>query len=495
MKPADLRIRNATIVNAWGIQNADIAVRDEKIVAIGDADDMPAAAAEIDANGRTVLPGLVDPHVHMGGEFPFERNCETEPISAATGGITTMLQYRLSSTASFLETFPYFRDYAANTFIVDTAFHFILSSLEQVEEIPAYVREFGIPSFKFYMGGYEPGNPIGLVSVNDAVIYRAMEFVRGLGPYAYVMVHAEDDSIVSLLTRRVEASGRNDMQAFSESRPAFCEEQDILRAIWFAELTGSPLYVPHTTVGLAVDRAAEARLRGHKVLLETCPHYLGCTWDDPHLRERGIGVGKVKPPLRDRPNQDRLWWGLAHGFIHTVGSDHVPIIKRGSDLWDERPGFAGLATLLPVLLSEGVNTGRILLEKVAEVTSFNPARTFGFYPRKGAIQIGADADLVIVDLERTQEVNAETTQSHYSSAVDGRTLRGWPVLTIRRGEVIFADGRVPDSVRPGSGRVLERAATPDPYTAQASRESAMAADRETRAADRQAAALLPNPVH
>jgi len=456
VRSADVIVRNGSIVNAWGTVRADIAIRDEKIVAIGDAADLPPAEQEIDARGRPVLPGLVDPHVHMGGEFPFERNCETEPRSAAAGGITTLLQYRLSATASFLQTFPHFRDYAARTFIVDTAFHFILSSMQQVEEIPAYAREFGIPSFKFYMGGYEPGNPIGLVSVNDAILFRAMELVRDLGSYAYVMVHAEDDSLVSLLTERAHTSGRSDMQAFSESRPAFCEEQDVLRAIWLAELTGCPLYVPHTTVGLAVDAAAEARQRGHSVLLETCPHYLGCTWDDEHLARRGIGVGKVKPPLRDRPNQDRLWWGLANGAIHTVGSDHVPIIKRGTDLWDERPGFAGLATLLPVLLSEGLSRGRVTLEKIAEVTSLNPARIFGFYPRKGALQVGADADLVIVDPDLEQEVTQETTLSLYSSAFDGRTLRGWPVLTMLRGSVVFAGGRIPDSVKPGSGQVLER---------------------------------------
>jgi dihydroorotase-like cyclic amidohydrolase len=464
---ADVVVRNGVIVNAWGSVRADLAIRDEKVVAIGAPDEIPDGAEEIDARGRPVLPGLLDPHVHMGGEFPFERNCDTEPRSAAAGGITTLLQYRLSSTASFLETFPHFRDHAARTFIVDTAFHFILSSMEQVEEIPDYVREFGIPSFKFYMGGYEPGNPIGLVSVNDAILFRAMELVRDLGPYAYVMVHAEDDSLVSMLTERAHASGRNDMQAFSDSRPAFCEEQDVLRAIWLAELTGSPLYVPHTTVGLAVDTAAEARMRGHRVLLETCPHYLGCTSDDEHLAARGIGVGKVKPPLRDTENQDRLWWGLANGAIHTVGSDHVPIIKRGTDLWDERPGFAGLSTLLPVMLSEGYARGRVTLEKIAEVTSLNPARIFGFHPRKGALQVGSDADLVIVDLDLEQEVTAETTLSDYSSAFDGRTLRGWPVLTMRRGEVIFADGRIPDTVRPGSGHVLERnpVAAPEPALA------------------------------
>jgi dihydropyrimidinase len=207
-------------------------------------------------------------------------------------------------------------------------------------------------------------------------------------------------------------------------------------------------------VGAAIDAAIEARRRGHCVLLETCPHYLLLTAQDPRLAAQGPAAGKVSPPLRDEANQQRLWWGLAHGYIQTVGSDHVPIRKSGQALWDERPGFAGLATALPALLTHGVLPGRITLEKVAEVTALNPARVFGFSPPKGAIAPGFDADLVVVDLEREAPVGPESTHSWYTSAFEGMTLRGWPALTLRRGAVVFRDGQALG--RPGSGRILER---------------------------------------
>lgn len=452
MRRADLVLRNGRLVTPLGELPAGLAVRDGRIAAVADDDDLPPAEAVIDCRGRVVLPGLVDPHVHMGGEFPFEQNCQTEPRSAAAGGITTILQYRLSADRSFLETFDRYRGVVEASFIVDTAFHFIISGPEQVEEIPEYARRFGVRSFKFYLGGYERDNPIGLRMVDDATLFRAMELIRDLGPYAYCMVHAEHDALVSALTRRVKASGRRDGAAYSEARPAFCEELDIARAIWLAELTGCPLYVVHTSVGRGVDLAAEARLRGVQVVLETCPHYLALTYDDRRLASLGPGYSKVSPPLRRAADQERLWWGLRNGLVQTVGSDHVPLLKRGTDVWGERPGFAGLATVLPVLLSEGVHRGRISLEKVAEVCSYNPARLFGLYPQKGAIQVGADADLVVVDLEREAEVNEETTLSRYSSAFQGMKLKGWPVTTIRRGEVIFDEGEI--RAAPGSGRLL-----------------------------------------
>lgn len=140
--------------------------------------------------------------------------------------------------------------------------------------------------------------------------------------------------------------------------PDFVEEQDILRAIWLAKLQGCGLYVPHTTVGMAVAAAGEARVAGHRVVLETCPHYLVRTPTDPRLLCQGHGVGKVAPALRDQWHQDQLWTACAAGHIHTIGSDHVPIRKTGAALWEEKPGFPGLATMLPVILTHGVAAGR-----------------------------------------------------------------------------------------------------------------------------------------
>ncbi|MGY1741365.1 MULTISPECIES: dihydroorotase [unclassified Blastococcus] len=452
---ADLVLRNARVVLPDAVvPRSGVVVRDGKITAIAADVDLPDADEVIDCGDRPLLPGIVDPHVHLGGSTPYIEICRSESVTAAVGGVTTLMQYKRSAT-SLLETFPAERQIAAENSSFDTGFHFILNNMEQVYEIPDYAREFGVVSFKFYMGGYSKGNPIGLVSVDDAILYEAMARIRDLGPYAWCMVHAEDHALVEHLTAKVKATGAEDLAAYTASRPHFVEEQDVLRAIWLAELQGSPLYVPHTTIGAAVAASETAARSGLRVKLETCPHYLALTYDDVRLAKQGAGVGKVAPALRDDAEREALWAGLANGTIKTIGSDHVPIVKTGAALWEEKPGFAGLATSLPVVLTEGVAKGRIDLLKVAEVMCRNPAATFGIAD-KGSIAVGMDADLVLVDMETEKVVAPETTRSLYTSAFEEMPLVGWPVLTVRRGEIQLRDGEV--TVVPGSGRIL----TPQP---------------------------------
>ncbi len=451
MKTADLVVRNARLVTPSGVIEGGFAVRDGKFAAIGDDDTLPDAPDRIDARGRLVLPGLVDPHVHLGGAFPYEQNCVTECESAAAGGVTTLLQYRRSAT-SFLETFDGDLATARRTMSLDTAFHFIISSLAQAEEIPQYAARWGVRSFKLYMGGYAPGNPIGLVVVDDGVFFRAMEHIRELGPYAYCMVHAENQGLYLFLTDRAHHGGRLDLGAYVASRPPFVEDEAVSRSVRLAELQGCALYVVHTTIGSAVDTAVAARRRGARVVIETCPHYLALTADDARLASQGPAIGKVSPPLRDQAQQDLLWAAIGRGEVDLIGTDHVPILKTGATVWEERPGFAGLATMLPVLVTFGLLRGRITPERLAALTAATPARTFGIWPRKGAIAVGADADAVIVDLDREAVVAPAATHSRYTSAFEGVPLRGWPALTLRRGETVFADGEV--RLRPGSGEVL-----------------------------------------
>lgn len=448
---ADLVVANGRIVVPAGVIHGGFAARDGRIIAVGDDDSLPPADARIDARGRLVLPGLVDPHVHLGGATPYEQNCVTECASAAAGGVTTLLQYRRSAT-TFLETFDADLATARRTMALDTAFHFIISSLAQADEIPEYARRWGVRSFKLYMGGYAPGNPIGLVAVDDGVLYAAMERIRELGPYAYCMVHAENQGLYLLLTDRQKRGGRLDLGAYAASRPPFVEEEAVARAAWLAELQRCALYVVHTTVGGAIDAAVAARRRGARIVIETCPHYLALTADDERLASQGPAIGKVSPPLRERAEQEQLWAAVAAGHVDTIGTDHVPIRKTGAGVWEERPGFAGLATMLPALLTHGVLRGRISPVRLAELTALAPARLFGLAPRKGAIAVGADADAVIVDLDRETVVGPEVTHSRYTSAFEGAPLRGWPLLTLRRGEVVFEDGEV--RLRPGSGEIL-----------------------------------------
>jgi len=451
VRNADLIIANARLVTPRGVIDGGAAIRDGRFIAIGDDDTLPDAERRIDARGRLVFPGLVDPHVHLGGAFPYEQNLVTECRSAAAGGVTTLLQYRRSPT-TFAETFPGELETNRQKMGLDTAFHFIISSLEQAESIPEYAERWGVRSFKLYMGGYAPGNPIGLVPVDDGVLFRAMELIRELGPYAYCMVHAENQGLYMLLTERAHRSGRLDLSAYAMSHPAFIEEEAVARITWLGELARCAVYVVHTTTRAAIASAVAARHRGARVVIETCPHYLALTIDDARLLSQGPATGKVSPPLRDAAERDGLWDAIARGEIDLIGTDHVPILKTGATVWEERPGFAGLGTLLPVMITFGLLRGRLSPERLAELCALSPARTFGIAPRKGAIAVGADADAVIVDLEREAPVAPERTHSRYTSAFEGLPLRGWPVLTLRRGEVVFDDGEV--HLREGSGEIL-----------------------------------------
>ena len=451
MTHADVVIANARLVTPRGIVKGSASVRDGKFIAIGDDVAKPDADERIDAHGRLVLPGLVDPHVHLGGAFPYEQNLVTECVSAAAGGVTTLLQYRRSPT-TFFETFPGELETNQKKMALDTAFHFIISSLEQAEGIPEYAKRWGVRSYKLYMGGYAPGNPIGLVPVDDGVFWRSMELVRELGPYSYVMCHAENQGIYMLMNKRAHDSGRTDLSAYAMSHPETMEIEAVQRLVWLGEQTGCPVYVVHTTTGEAIAIAAAARKRGAKVTIETCPHYLALTIDDARLASQGPAIGKVSPPLRDQRQQDALWAGIASGEVNLIGTDHVPIAKTGATVWEERPGFAGLATLLPVLVTFGLVRGRLTPERLAELCSGAPSRVFGLAPRKGAIAVGADADAVIVDTEREVAVGPDVTHSRYSSAFEKLPLRGWPVLTMRRGETVFADGEV--RLKEGTGEIL-----------------------------------------
>lgn len=450
----DLLLTGGSVVTPGRVIPASVAVSGEQIVGLfATGVELPAATEMIDCSGKVVYPGIVDPHVHLGGRAPYDQICESESVSAAIGGATTLLQYRLSRS-TFFDTFPEERRIAKEKLSVDTGFHFIISNADQVLEIPGYAAEFGVATFKHYMGGYPAGNPIGLEMVSDAILYESMQRIRQLGPHAYCMVHCEDDSLVLHLTEQVKSRGDVEytLADYEATRPGFVEEQDILRAIWLAELTDCPLYIVHTTVGAALEPAAASRRRGNNVVLEVCPHHLMLSTDDERLASQGPGIGKVSPPLRGDEDREALWQGVATRQIDLVGTDHVPITKTGAALWEERPGFAGLAVSLPAMLTKGVLEGRIGLPDVARLMSENPARLFGYYPRKGAILPGSDADLVVVDMDLEQVVGPEVTKSEYTSAFDGLALKGWPIVTVRRGEVLFRDGEYLGS--PGTGRIL-----------------------------------------
>jgi dihydroorotase-like cyclic amidohydrolase len=371
----------------------------------------------------------------------------TETAQAARGGITTILLYIRTKEPSYI---PFYRERAAvgeENVHIDFGFHFGIQREEHIHEIDAIVAETGVRSFKLYFG-YEPDNPIGIVPATDGWVYATMRKAAGiLG--GVVSVHCENTGIASWLKAELQATGRQDLGAYTESRPAFCEVETIGRMIFLSELTGCPLYVVHTTVGQGPVIAEQARARGVDVTIETCPHYLTRSCYDPDLDMRA----KISPPLRDREEIEGLWRGIFAGTVRSLGSDHVPFFpKEGKDLWAEKPGIVSFPWELALLLHHGVHERGLPLSRLVELSSANPARRFGLYPRKGSLQAGADADLVLVDLDEEREV---VHTGNGTCIYEGWKLRGWPVVTVSRGRVVYEDGEVdPDAA--GHGRCVTR---------------------------------------
>jgi dihydroorotase-like cyclic amidohydrolase len=424
-----------------------VAVTGESIAAVGVNGALPAGHREIDAGGRVLMPGVIDPHCHLGVNYPYDEDMRTETAQAARGGITTILLYIRTKEPSYI---PFYRERAAvgeENVHIDFGFHFGIQREEHIHEIDAIVAETGVRSFKLYFG-YEPDNPIGIVPATDGWVYATMRKAAGiLG--GVVSVHCENTGIASWLKAELQATGRQDLGAYTESRPAFCEVETIGRMIFLSELTGCPLYVVHTTVGQGPVIAEQARARGVDVTIETCPHYLTRSCYDPDLDMRA----KISPPLRDRKEIEGLWRGIFAGTVRSLGSDHVPFFpKEGKDLWAEKPGIVSFPWELALLLHHGVHERGLPLSRLVELSSANPARRFGLYPRKGSLQAGADADLVLVDLDEEREV---VHTGNGTCIYEGWKLRGWPVVTVSRGRVVYEDGEVdPDAA--GHGRCVTR---------------------------------------
>ncbi|MFQ6111358.1 MAG: dihydroorotase family protein, partial [Nitrospinota bacterium] len=313
-------------------------------------------------------------------------------------------------------------------------------------------ESLGITSFKFYLTYRGPDAELmGISGIDDGFLYECMSEVASLSG-GLLCLHAENIEIIQRLRQKLIASGRADLRAYSESRPPFTEAEAIGRAISLAEAARCPILIHHLSSRKGLEEVRGGRRRFPFIYLETTPTFL------THTEDSELGAaGKVKPPLRKREDLEALWKGLKGGTIDTVGSDHVPRKRalKEADLWNPVTGVPGAATLLPVLLSEGAHRRGMSLEQVARATSFNPARLYGLYPRKGCLAPGSEADLTVVDMELEKEVRAEELFSHADySLYEGWRLRGWPVLTMVRGRVVMRDGKVTGQA--GSGRYVPR---------------------------------------
>jgi dihydroorotase-like cyclic amidohydrolase len=450
---ADLFLTGCRVVKPDAVIECSLAVRDGVIAAVVRPGESVTARRTIDAGGRHVLPGLLDTHVHLGNAAQsFAADCVTESRHAVTGGVTTLLPFVITRGA-YADFLPEARAAVAAGSLVDMAFHAIIIREAQIAEIPRMAGEFGVRSVKAFMAykGREI-SPSGIQGMADDQIFSVFRQVAQV-PGGLAIVHCENMELIELHQQPFVAAGRQDTAAWSDGRPVFGELEAIRRMVAFAEAAGVRLLIPHMGVGQGSEFLRRKTWGRARVATETCPHYLVFDKD----RDRGV-MGKVNPPLRSAEHVAALWERLVDGTVDVLGSDHCPFTRavKGSELWSARAGITGgSAMILPVLLTEGVHRGRLSLPQVVELTSARAARLFGLYPRKGALEVGSDADLVVVDLDREVEVDLRTLNSVVDfSPYEGYSARGWPALTVAGGEVVYEKGEVV-AERP-RGRYLPR---------------------------------------
>ncbi len=459
--PFDLVVRGGTVVlpQADGVA-ADIAISEGKIAAILAPGTEVDAAETLDVTDQVVLPGVIDVHLHLGHGKDIARprvpeDAATETAAAALGGITTFIPY-LMATDPFETLFDEVNAVTEAGARIDFGYHFIISTEAQLAGVPRYAREFGVPSFKIFMnnrGG--EGSRLGLPDIDDGFLLRLCEAAAENG--GMVCPHPENIEAAWVLRKRLMAEdpdGRGGLRAWNASRPPFVEADAVQRAGLFARETGARLYIVHTSSRAALDAGLRARDAGTAITIETCPHYL--THD---IEWEGGDVGKINPPLREPDDCEALWDGVVSGDIDTVATDHVhrDLSAKAGGIWKASPGCGGLETLLPVMLTDGYHEREMPLGRIVTLLASAPADAMGLSHCKGRIEVGLDADLAIVDLEREYPYRrADVRSSAGYSIYEGRRFKGKVVHTLVRGRFVLRDGALIDDAV-GTGRYVSRA--------------------------------------
>jgi len=454
----DLIVRGGQVVTASDVVETAVAIRGDRIVAIGSEALLPPADRVIDASGKYVLPGLIDCHLHIGPEYD---DWKTAPLAAARTGLTTLLPFVVCEEGEALpKALVRLREEAQALSVLDFGFHFILNHEPAIlDGIPEAVR-LGVTSFKLFMTYKKRGKRM----VSDEFIAKTMERLSPLG--GLCQLHCENGDVLCYLEDKAIAEGRTAPADFPATCPDWTEEEAINRAILIGRLTDCPVYVVHLSTKVGLDRIVRAQGEGQRVWAETCPQYLLLT--DTEM-ERWGPFAKIGPPLRPHGGPDRaaLWAGSERGFVSTVASDHSPRVPAAKEPgWknifvdpEGKPipfGAPSLETLVPLVYSEGVVKRHLPMTWMARVLSENPARIFGLYPRKGVIRVGADADLTIWDpepewtIERTQHLGIAGFTPY-----EGWPARGRPWMTLVRGQTVLGPGGAIEQ-KPGFGCYLSR---------------------------------------
>ncbi len=458
MQQRGVVIRGGEVISALDSVRADVYCRDGVIVAIGPDLDVPADTEVIDAGGQLVFPGGIDAHTHM--ELPFMGTTSADDFFTGTaagvaGGTTTIIDFVIPNrNQSLLDARNYWFANAEKA-CADYAFHMAVTwcSDQVAREMRQVYHDDGITSFKTFMAY------TGAIGVDDDELIGVIDTAGSLG--ALVTAHCEHGLAVQSLQRRLVAEGKTAPKYHPQSRPSWVEGEATHRAITLARCSGQPIYIVHLTCREAMDAVVRARQEGLMVFVETCPQYLlldDSVYDKPDFE----GAAYVmSPPIRPKGHQEVLWNALSAGLIHHVATDHCPFNQAtqkiaGKDDFTKIPnGAAGIENRIALMYTYGVAQGRLTPQQFVDVCCTQPAKIFGLYPRKGAIRVGADADLVVYDPARSGTISASTHHHRCDRNIfEGFALKGGVSHTIVGGKVLYKDGDL--RVVRGAGRYLKR---------------------------------------
>src|SRR5499425_1064042 len=450
-------IKNGRIITAVDDYHGDILIDGDRVSLIGARLDLDADHV-LDASGKLVIPGGIDPHTHMelpfGGTFASD-DFRTGTIAAAHGGTTTIIDFAVQYHGeSLIQAVDNWHNKAEGKTAIDYAFHLITTELpdERVPEMRQLINE-GVMSFKLFMA-YP-----GVFLVDDATIFRAMRTAGQAG--GLICMHAENGIVINEIIKHALAEGKTAPKYHALTRPTKAEAEGVHRAIAIAEMAHSPVYIVHLSCYDALKEVQAARDLGLPAFAETCPQYLFL--DHSYYEQDGFEGAKyvMTPPLRDKSNQDALWKGLRGNDLQVISTDHCPFCFKeqkelGRNDFSKIPnGGPGVEHRMSLIYDGGVVQKRISLNRFVELTSTAAAKIFGLFPRKGTIAVGSDADIVIFDPNREKTISAKTHHMRVDySAYEGRTVRGITETVLSRGNVIVENGTFKG--RAGAGQFLKR---------------------------------------
>ncbi|TMM08714.1 MAG: dihydropyrimidinase [Actinobacteria bacterium] len=452
-------IRGGRIVTAADDYVADVFVEDERIALIGESLDIQADKV-IDAAGKYILPGCIDPHTHLdmpfGGTVTID-DVESGQTAAAFGGTTCHVDFVIQGKGqTFAQALDDWRAKAAGKQVIDMGYHMAVTDLADggtLEEL-ATLPDQGVTSYKLFMA-YK-----GALMVDDETLYRTMEVAATTG--ALVMVHAENGDVIDVLVKEALAAGHTEPLYHALTRPPEAEGEATNRAIQLAHLAGAPLYVVHVSCKESVEPIAAAREKGWDVWGETCTQYFFTSLDDIAKPDFEGAKYVFSPPVRDKSNWDVLWNAVRTDALSAISTDHCAFLfdgqkTLGKDDFSKIPnGGPGLENRLQMIHEFGVRAGRISLNRMVELLATSPAKLFGLYPRKGTIAIGSDADIVVFDPGKQVTISAKAQHSKVDyNLFEGTTVTGSPDVVLLRGHVLVENDELVAS--PGIGQYVARA--------------------------------------